>query len=112
MGEIKQRPMVHKDGLVELSGEFDARDLESLREILNEAGERTAVVDLSKVTFLDLQSTRELAVRYQLHAGNLVFRRPSRAVRASVAACGYEAWFRFEAGEAGDGLAAGLRNRC
>ncbi len=110
MGEIRQRPRVHDDGLVELSGEFDARDLEHLREMLDEAGERTAVVDLSRVTFLDLQTTRELAVRLQIHAGNLVFRRPSWAVRASVAACGYETWFRFEAGEAGD--VAGLRNRC
>ncbi len=110
MGEIRQRPRVHDDGLVELSGEFDARDLEHLREMLDEAGERNAVVDLSRVTFLDLQTTRELAVRLQIHAGNLVFRHPSWAVRASVAACGYETWFRFEAGEAGD--VAGLRNRC
>ena len=111
MGEIRQRPIVHRDELVELSGEFDVRDLECLREVLNEAGERHTTVDLSRVTFLDLQTTRELAVRLQLYAGSLVFRRPSRAVRASVAACGYEAWFRFEAEEAGDGLVAGLRNR-
>ena len=112
MGEIRQRPMILKDGLVELSGEFDVRDLEYLREILNEAGERSAVVDLSGVTFLDVQTTRELAVRHQLYAGSLVFRRPSWAVRASVAACGYETWFRFDAEEAGDGLVTGLRNRC
>lgn len=112
MGEIRERPIVHSNGLVELSGEFDVRDLECLREVLNEAGERNAVVDLSRVTFLDLQTTRELAVRLQIFAGRLVFRRPSRAVRASVAACGYETWFRFEAEETDDGLVAGLRNRC
>ncbi len=109
MGEIRQRPKVCKDRLVELSGEFDARDLEDLRDVLNEAGEEPAIVDLSGVTFLDVQATRELAVRLQLHAGNLVFTRPSWAVRASVAACGYESWFGFGAAETGDGLAAGLR---
>ena len=112
MGEIRQHSMIHRDGLVELSGEFDTRDLRYLREILNEAGERSAVVDLSRVTFLDMQTTRELAVRFQIYAGRLVFRRPSWAVRASVAACGYETWFRFDAEEAGDGLVAGLRDRC
>ena len=111
MGEIRQRPTVFKDLLVELSGEFDARDLEDLREALNEAGEQSAVVDLSRVTFLDVRTTRELAVRLQLHSGNLVFRHPSWAVRTSVAACGYSSWFGFGAGEAGDGIAAGLRGR-
>lgn len=110
MGEIRQRPKVHNDGLVVLSGEFDMRDLEYLREKLDEAGERAAVVDLSEVTFLDLQATRELAVRLQLHAGSLVFRSPSWAVLASIAACGYEPWFGFGARGAGDGLTAGLRN--
>ena len=111
MGEIKQGPTICKDLLVELSGEFDARDLMDLREVLNEAGAQPTVVDLSRVTFLDVQTTRELAVRLQLHSGNLVFRRPSWAVRASVAACGYSSWFGFGAGEAGDGLAAGLHGR-
>ena len=111
MGEVRRRPMVHKEGLVELSGEFDARDLECLREALDEAGERTAVLDLSGVTFLDLQTTRELAVRLQIHAGNLVLKRPSWAVRSSIAACGYENWFRFDAREEADDVqAAGLRN--
>ena len=112
MGEIRRHPTIQNDGLVELSGEFDARDLRCLRETLDEAGGRTAIVDLSGVTFLDLQTTRELAVRLQIHRGNLVFRRPSWAVRASVAACGYEAWFGFDAREAGDASVAGLRNRC
>ncbi|MDP9426552.1 MAG: hypothetical protein M3P37_11120 [Actinomycetota bacterium] len=112
MGEIKQHSMILRDNLVELSGEFDARDLKYLREILNEAGERSAVVDLSGITFLDVQTTRELAIRHQLYAGSLAYRRPSWAVRASVTACGYENWFRFDAEEAGDGLVAGLRDRC
>ena len=112
MGEIRQRPRARNAGVVELSGEFDVRDLEELREILDEAGERHAVVDLSGVTFLDVQSTRELAARLQLHQGNLRFRRPSWAVRASVAACGYEPWFGLDPTGAGDIVAAGPRNRC
>lgn len=109
MGEVRQRPKAHDDGLLELSGEFDLGDLEYLREKLDEAGQRSSVVDLSGVTFLDLQATRELAVRLQLHSGNLLFKRPSWAVLASIAACGYEPWFDFDAEETGDGLAAGLR---
>jgi anti-anti-sigma regulatory factor len=111
MGQIRQRPMIHEGRMVELSGEFDWKDLRDLRETLDEAGERGAVVDLSEVTFLDLQATRELAVRSQLHAGNLLLKRPSWAVLASIAACGYEPWFDFVAGEAGDGIAAGLPRR-
>ena len=111
MGEIRRRPKVRKGGLVELWGEFDMRDLTDLREVLDEAGEGNAVVDLSGVTFMDLQTVRELAVRLQIHAGSLVFTRPSWAVLRSIAAFGYEPWFGFGAGEAGDGLAAGLRNR-
>lgn len=111
MGEIKQRPKVREDALVELSGEFDLRDLANLREVLDEAGEGTTVVDLSGVTFLDMQTTRELAVRLQIHAGSLVFRRPSWAVLKSIAAFGYEPWFSFGAGEAGGEPVAGLRNR-
>lgn len=111
MGHIRQRPIIHGDGMVELSGEFDSRDLKDLRETLDEAGERGAVVDLSGVTFLDLRATRELAVRFQVHAGNLSLRHPSWAVLESIAACGYEPWFDFGAGEAGDGIAAGLHGR-
>lgn len=111
MGEIRRRPRVREHGFVELSGEFDLRDLTNLREALDEAGEGPTVMDLSGVTFLDMQATRELAVRLQLHAGSLVFRRPSWAVLSSIAAFGYEPWFGFGAGEAGDRIAAGLRSR-
>ncbi len=111
MGEIRQRPVVRERGLVELSGEFDLRDLGYLREKLDEAGRRKSVVDLSGITFLDLQATRELAVRLQLHDGSLVFEHPSWAVLKSIAVCGYEPWFGFGAEETGDVLAAGPRNR-
>jgi anti-anti-sigma factor len=85
--------------LVQLSGEFDLHDLGNLRDALGGAtGRPVAVVDLSGVTFMDIGATRELAVRAQLHAGRLKLRNPSRAVRASVAACGFESWFDFCAG--------------
>lgn len=88
--------------LVELSGEFDLHDLQDLREALAGAASsgRVATVDLSGVTFLDIGTTRELAVSSQLHARQLVLRSPSEAVRASVAACGLESWFDFRAGAA------------
>ena len=89
-----------RDVQVELSGEFDLHDLQELRDALGGAASsgRAAVVDLSGVTFLDIGTTRELAVSSQLHARQLVLLNPSTAVRASVAACGLESWFDFRAG--------------
>ena len=86
-----------RDVLVELSGEFDLHDLEDLRAALGGAASsgRATVVDLSGVTFLDVGTTRELAVRSQLHAHQMTLHSPSAAVRASVAACGLESWFDF-----------------
>lgn len=108
MGEIRQSPRIHENEMVELSGEFDLQNLNTLRDELKEAAARNSVVDLSGVTFMDLQATRELAVQLQFHSGSLSFRCPSRAVLASIAACGYEPWFGFGTEEAGKGLAAGL----
>jgi anti-anti-sigma factor len=86
-----------RDVQVKLSGEFDLHDLEDLRAALDGAAAsgRAAVVDLSGVTFLDVGTTRELAVRSQLHAHQMTLRSPSAAVHASVAACGLESWFDF-----------------
>jgi anti-anti-sigma factor len=83
--------------LVELSGEFDLHDLQNLSDALGGAvsSGRAAVVDLSGVTFLDVGTTRELAVRSQLHAHQMTLHSPSTAVHASVAACGLESWFDF-----------------
>ncbi len=95
--------------LVELAGEFDLHDLGALRDALGGAaspGRPAAVVDLSGITFLDIGTTRELAMRSQLHAGRLTLRNPSQAVRASVAACGFGVWFDFCAG-ATDAAAGG-----
>ena len=100
MNGISVRDGSEKDVLVELSGEFDLYDLEDVRDALGGAAlaGRPAVVDLSGVTFLDVGVTRELAVRAQLHTHQLLLSRPSRAVRASVAACGLESWFDFRPG--------------
>ena len=86
-----------RDVLVELSGEFDQHDLQNLSDALGGAvsSGRVAVVDLSGVTFLDVGTTRELAVRSQLHAHQMTLHSPSTAVHASVAACGLESWFDF-----------------
>jgi anti-anti-sigma factor len=87
--------------LVELSGEFDLHDLQNLSDVLGDAvssGRAAVVVDLSGVTFLDVGTARELAVRSQLHAHQMTLHNPSWAVRASVAACGLESWFDFRAG--------------
>ena len=95
--------------LVELSGEFDLHDLQSLSEALGGATSsgRSAVVDLSGVTFLDVGATRELAACSLLHADRMTLRSPSAAVHASVAACGLGSWFDFRVG-ATDGAAAAL----
>lgn len=73
-------------------GEFDASSLPRLREALDHASAfgGPAVVELSGVTFLDLQSTRELVVRSLIQAHQLVFRNPSPGVLASVRALGME----------------------
>ncbi len=83
--------------LVELRGEFDGHNLEDLRKILDSvvALRRPTMVDLSGVTFLDVDATRELTIRSRLYAHHLTFRNPSPQVCASVAACGFEEWFDF-----------------
>ncbi|MGH3145064.1 MAG: STAS domain-containing protein [Rubrobacter sp.] len=83
--------------LVELRGEFDGHNLENLRRILDSvvALRRPTMVDLSGVTFLDVNATRELTVWSRLYAHHLTFRNPSPQVCASVAACGFDEWFDF-----------------
>jgi anti-anti-sigma regulatory factor len=80
---------------VELRGEWDLSSLNYLRETLGsvlDAG-RSAIVDLSGITFLDLNSARELAVHSQLYA--LYLRDPSPQVTASLDAFGLRGWFHF-----------------
>ena len=112
MSEISMRDGGERDVLVELSGEFDQHDLQNLSDALGGAvsSGRVAVVDLSGVTFLDVGTTRELAVRSQLHARQMTLHSPSTAVHASVAACGLESWFDFRVRTRAIGGAAHPRN--
>ena len=86
--------------LVELWGEFDLFSLARLREVLNHVAslQRPTLVDLSGITFLDLLSTRELAIRSQLYSHYLTFANPSFEVTASTRAFGFERWVRLQAG--------------
>lgn len=75
--------------LVELCGEFDVRDLDTLRKVRSivlSAGLPTHV-DLSGVTFLDLRCARELADRSWLY-DHLLLRDPSWEAIASFKTCG------------------------
>jgi anti-anti-sigma regulatory factor len=84
--------------MIELWGEFDLFSLRDLREALNEVSthRRPTLVDLSGITFLDLQSAREFAVRSLLYARHLTFGNPSAEVLASLKALGLEGWIRIE----------------
>ena len=55
--------------LVELAGELDVHDLESLRRTIDDtlSSGLPTYVDLSGVTFLDTACTRELAAQYRLY---------------------------------------------
>jgi hypothetical protein len=66
--------------VVELWGEFDIFSLLDLREALGKVSKlrRPTLVDLSGITFLDLQSAREFAVRSLLYARHLSFTNPRR----------------------------------
>ena len=85
---IEVSKLGRKSILVELSGEFDARDLDDLRRSLDYVTRsgRLGCVDLSRVTFLDLLCARELAGRSSPR-GRLAIRNPSRQARLSLEAC-------------------------
>ncbi len=78
--------------LVGMRGEFDLFSLPKMRETLDDVAAfgRPTVVDLSGVTFLDLQSARELVVRSLIQAHQLAFENPSPGVLASIRALGME----------------------
>lgn len=91
---------VEESGLrieVGMWGEFDAFSLPTLREVLDEvcAFGGPTVVDLSGITFLDLQSTRELVVRSLIQTHQLIFQNPSPNVIASIRALGMDDGIRF-----------------
>ena len=56
--------------------------------------------DLLGVTFLDLDSARELALRSQLYAHYLTLHDPSPQVTASVTAFGLWGWIHFHPDDA------------
>jgi hypothetical protein len=77
---------------VDLAGEFDAYDLETLCWVLDvlSHSREPACVNLSRVTFLDLGCARELAIRSYLCGDRLTLHSPSWQAAASLRACGYE----------------------
>jgi anti-anti-sigma factor len=83
--------------MVELWGELDLFSLEDLRRTLNRVLDsvKPTLVDLSGITFLDLESARELAVRSQLYARRLTLRNPSPQVKASIEAFRMGEWISF-----------------
>jgi anti-anti-sigma regulatory factor len=91
IADIKTNEVDDQSILVELSGEFDLGDLESLRTVVDGALSTGLPiwVDLSRVTFLDMRVAQELAVQSQLHRDRLMLRNPSWQVEASVGACGF-----------------------
>ena len=86
--------------LVELWGEFDLFSLDDLRRTLNGVLDlrKKTLVNLFGITFLDLASARELAIRAQVYARHLTFHNPSPQVMASVEASGLGSWLRFHSG--------------
>ena len=80
--------------LVELCGEFDVFCIEELKRILSDASSYLGpvLVDLSEITFLDLRSARELAVRSMLSPHRPTFVDPSPQVMATMSALGLEGW--------------------
>jgi anti-anti-sigma regulatory factor len=78
-----------------LRGEFDLFSLGELSETLSgvAALRCRTLLDLSGVTFLDLQAAREIAVRSELYAHHLTLRNLSPQATASVEAFGLTNWF-------------------
>ena len=85
---------------VGMRGEFDAYSLPDLREALDHvcAFGKPVMVDLSGVTFLDLQSARELVVRSLFQAHHVAFENPSSGVLASLWALGIDGRARVRSG--------------
>jgi len=78
--------------LVELWGELDIFCMGELERTLTDVSSYRGpvLVDLSGISFLDLQSARELAVRSLLYERHLTLLNPSPQVMATVVALGLE----------------------
>ena len=83
--------------LVQLRGEFDLYNLDELRRTLDRVlSFRVQIfVDLSGVTFADIQTLRELAVYSWLYAHHLDLCAPSRQFMLGVEACGLQERVEF-----------------
>lgn len=90
--------------LVELWGEFDLCCVEELKRVLTDVSSRRGpvLVDLAEISFLDLQSARELAVRSLLGAPYVTFLNPSPQVTATMGALGLEPWLNVSPGTGRD----------
>jgi hypothetical protein len=89
--------------LVELWGEFDLFSLDDLRRTLNGVLglRKKTLVNLFGITFLDLASARELAVRAQVYARHLTFHNPSppgNGQRRGLRVGGLDPLLRFYSG--------------
>jgi anti-anti-sigma factor len=96
-GTLRRDGRGNRAMLVELAGEFDIRYHKVLENVLSRCltSGRPTLVDLSRVTFMDSQCVRELAIHYQLGGGSLALCDPSREVEFSVAARDLEGWIDF-----------------
>lgn len=85
---------------VELWGEFDLFCIEELKKMFSDVSSCRGpiLVDLSGITFLDLQSAREIAVRSLLYSHHLTFLGPSPQVMATMGTLGLQGWLSVEPG--------------
>jgi anti-anti-sigma regulatory factor len=83
--------------LVELWGEWDIFSLGELEKMLTDVSSRpgSTLMDLSGISFLDLQSARELALRSLLYKQELKLCNPSSQVMATLEALGLEDRLEF-----------------
>ena len=97
-----------------MRGEFDAYSLPDLREALDHvcAFGKPIVVDLCGVTFLDMQSARELVVRSLTQADHLAFENPSSGVLASIRALGMDGRARIRSGHEEPPVFSEARETC
>jgi anti-anti-sigma regulatory factor len=94
------------DGLlVELWGEWDIYNLGDLERMLTDVSSRRewSLVDLSGVSFLDLQSARKLAFHSLLYRHNLKLRNASSQVMATLGALGLGERLDFSSDTGRDG---------
>ncbi|MDQ3864535.1 MAG: STAS domain-containing protein [Actinomycetota bacterium] len=89
--------------LVELWGELDIFSIGELKRMLADVSSHRGpvLVDLSGISFLDLRSARELAVRSLLYGHHLTLRNPSPQVMATFGTLGLEGWLQPDTGRGG-----------